>query len=101
MNESKTVEEFEDSFKEIGYVVNYFNSNAEKSAKDFGYGVYDCLVYNPLGNPGRYIIDDRTDNIRLRGYYNRQGHYSTQIKFEIHKFKKEAKTPEKTPIGTD
>jgi hypothetical protein len=102
MSESKNKDEFEGNFKEIEYVVNYFNGNAEKSAKDFGYGVYEYLVYSPLGNVGRYIRDDRTDNTRMREYYShRQDFYSTQIKFEIRKFKKEAKTPEKKPVETD
>ena len=46
-------------------VVNYFNSNSEKKSKEFGYGGYDFIGYDPEASIGG----------RLKDYHHGNGDY--------------------------
>jgi len=47
MGKADTKEEFEQLFKDIAKVVEYFNEYSKKTSKEFGYSVYEWIVYNP------------------------------------------------------
>ena len=91
MSDSSSIEELENAFKEIGYVINYFNSNVEKLAKDFGYSVYDYISYDIMGSDGN-LMDMHN---RILTYYRNRS-YSTHFRFEVRKFNnKREVTPDK------
>lgn len=85
MSKCKTVDEFEEQFKEIEHVINYFNSNSEKISKEFSYSGYDYIEFCPEKNPNQGYTTDYRNHIhnyrpKLASYNN---HFSFQQKKHI------------------
>jgi hypothetical protein len=78
--------ELEESFNEIGYVVNYFNSNSEKTSKEFSYGWYDFIGYNPEGSIIDRLQSDRHNHQNITHNINRFSvdinYFSTHFSFQ-------------------
>jgi hypothetical protein len=62
----KTNEAFEECMKAIQDIVNYFNDNSKKVAKEFGYSSYPYIIYNRDGQP---YISRQYRTIQTNGGY--------------------------------
>lgn len=82
MSKCKSEGEMEESFNEIGYVVNYFNSNSEKKSKEFSYGGYDYIGYDPEGSLGGRLKDYHQLNTHHINRYATSNYFSTHFYFE-------------------
>jgi hypothetical protein len=82
MSTCKTEGELEEAFNEIGYVVNYFNSNSEKKSKEFGYGGYDFIGYVPEGIIGGRLKDHHTTQTHIMNRYSTSNYFATHFSFE-------------------
>ena len=77
-----TKQEFEEAFNEICYVVNYFNSNSEKKSKEFSYGGYDFIGYDPEGSIGGRLKDSHQTATHIINRYTTSNYWSTHFSFE-------------------
>ena len=82
MSKCKSEGELEEAFNEIGYVVNYFNSNSEKKSKEFSYGGYDFIGYDPEGSISGRLRDYHQTATHIINRYTTSNYWSTYFSFE-------------------
>jgi len=85
MSTCKNEGELKDAFNEIGYVVNYFNSNSEKKSKEFGYGGYDFIGYDPEGSIGGRLKDYHITDFHIMNRYSTSNYFAIHFSFEYKK----------------